>query len=65
MVFWEANDCFLTVEIVLFTIALFIMGLICSGFEHLGSEWIFSMYPPGRHLSNSKVSFDTAARSHL
>ena len=23
------------------------------------------MYPAGRHLSNSKVSFETAVRSHL
>ena len=41
------------------------MALFCSGFEHLESEWIFSMYPAGRHLFNSKVSFDTAVRSQL
>ena len=29
------------------------------------SEWVFSMYPAGRHLSNSKVSFETAIRSKL
>ena len=41
------------------------MALFCSGFEHLKYEWIISMYPAGRHLSNSKVSFETAVRSHL
>ena len=29
------------------------------------SEWIFSMYPAGRILSDSKVSLETAVRSHL
>ena len=41
------------------------MALFCSGFEHLESEWIFSMYPAGRHLTNTKVSFETAVRSHF
>ena len=46
-------------------IALSSMTKFCSGFEQWESEWIFSMYPARRHLSNSKVSFDTAVRSHL
>ena len=41
------------------------MSLFCSVFEHLESEWIFSMYTAGRHLSDSKVSFETAVRSHF
>ena len=32
------------------------MALFCCRFEHLESEWIFSMYPAGRHVSNSKVN---------
>ena len=48
-----------------FTIALSSMTVFCSGFEHLESEWIFSMYPAERRLSHSKVSFETAVRSHL
>ena len=46
-------------------IALASMALFCFGFERLESEWIFSMYPAGRRLSHSKVSFETAVRSHL
>ena len=65
MVVREASNCFLTFEILLFTIALSSMTLFCSGFEHLESGWIFSMYPAGRRLSNSKVGFETAVRSHL
>ena len=33
------------------------MILFYSGFEHLESEWIFGLYPAGRHFSNSKVRF--------
>ena len=46
-------------------IALSSMALVCSGFEHVESEWIFSMYPAGRHLSNSKVSSETVIQSHM
>ena len=41
------------------------MALFCSGFERLESEWIFSIYPAGKRLSQSRVSFETAVRSHL
>ena len=41
------------------------MALSFSGFERLEFEWIFSMYPAGRRLSHSIVSFETAVQSHL
>ena len=41
------------------------MAFFCFGFDHLKSEWIFGIYPVGRHLSKSKVSFETSVRSHL
>ena len=42
------------------------MALSCIGFERLEFEWIFSLYPAGKRLSHhSKVSFETAVRSHL
>ena len=56
MVLRAANNCFLTYKIILFTITLSSMTLFCSGFEHVESKWILSMYPDGRHLSSSKVS---------
>ena len=66
MVVREARNCFLTFwNNTVFTIALSSMALFCSGFERLESEWILSMYPAGRRLSLSKVSFETPVRSHL
>ena len=65
MEFREASNCFWIFEIIVFAIALSSMTFFCSGFEHLESEWIFRMYPAGRHLSRLKVSFDTSVRSHL
>ena len=46
-------------------IALSSMALFCFVFERLESEWITSIYPAGRRLSHSKVSFETAGRLHL
>ena len=67
MVVREASNYFFVFEILLFSrlIALSSMALSLSGFERLEFEWIFCMYPAGRRLSHSKLSFETAVQSHL